>query len=126
MNSAKRNRFYHASPKRFRKGQIIGTTTGNLFMTNAPAPHYSIAPEAVNENWTVYEVVPIGKLGWGRTFDEWIADAAEVVRKVGTARGLSRNGKRESKGHRPHFDRHQERILIEAPPAGRPVAERIA
>ena len=103
-----KTKFFHASPKRFRVGDILDgqhsrgveysneERRGYIYLTTAPEAHYSILECAWEENWNVYEVLPIGevKFSWG--WDEIIVREAMVLRFVGSTRGICR--KRLSSG----------------------------
>lgn len=67
-------------------------------MTADPVPHYTIFKKAAEQNWTVYEVKPLRKVKIGRCWDEAGCVLVEVVRRVGSARGLANSDKREIKG----------------------------
>ena len=91
-NRNRKQRWFHATSRRFRNGQRIGIN-GELFLTSSPEPHYTILCEALAWDWHIYEVSPVGKLQFGRCYDEAIAESGIVTRYVGKARGISRNGK---------------------------------
>ena len=110
MNGKKR-RFYHASPKRFKPGDILyGDKCRDgvpvVFMTTEPNPHYTIRDRALKENWRVYEVVPIGKVKIHTFWEEACVTMAEVSRCVGNARGIFINKYR-------HFSAGRKNALTE-------------
>lgn len=100
--SESKPKYYHASPKKFKPGKVlipgqergmdtsIGWSTSVVFMTNSALPHFTILKKAYQDNWNVYEVVPIGKVYRGN-WDDVGADRVEVVRRVGNARGIVNN-----------------------------------
>lgn len=98
-------RLYYATPRRYRVGQVIRPSAlgkGRLwqyhftgvFCTTREEPHYTILPATIKDGWHVYEVRPEGKVKYGRMWDEVQVEAVEVVRYVGTARGIVRLHKR--------------------------------
>ena len=89
-------RWYHASPRRFKKGALLARN-GAVFMTDSPVPHYTILPDARHFGWHVYEVRPLAKIYFGLCWDEAITDQAEVVQYIGTARGIAAQKKNGSK-----------------------------
>lgn len=91
-------RFFHASPRRFHIGKVLGGPSDIVFVTSSERPHYTIAQRAREEGWHVYEVQPIGRVNIGRCYDEGWTERVEVIRYVGNARGIGRNG-RFSKYH---------------------------
>ena len=102
-HSPKRGRkYYHASPRRFRRGDFIRPGAGwdavAVFMNDSPEPHRTISEDALSENWFVYEVEPVGsKPRRGYRWDEWQAPAgAEVVRVLGRARSFAPRHKQSS------------------------------
>lgn len=90
-------KFYHASPHRFKPGDLIGSHDTPVFMTGAQMPHYTIHAQAVKENWYVYRVRPLYKVNPGHVWDEAWTVMAEVVRCVAAARGIDRNRKKHWK-----------------------------
>ena len=103
----RKRRWYHASPVRFSRGDVI-RANDTVFLTGSPQPHYTIVGSAVRFNWTVYEVEPLGKLYFGEWNEVVCPNGAEVIRTVGSARGLSRNGRRTSRVrecYRSHYGR---------------------
>lgn len=90
-------KYYHASPHRFKPGDLIGSHDTLVFMTGAQMPHYTIHREATRENWFVYRVRPLYKVNQGHCWDEAWTVMAEIVRCVGTARGIDRNRKKHWK-----------------------------
>jgi len=89
-------KWYHASPQHFKPGDVIGRHDLKVYMTCSPEPHFTIYDKAVEENWTVYEVRPLGRIheGW---WDDAYTIQAEVIRKVGHSRGLANNFKKHFK-----------------------------
>lgn len=83
----KKRRYYHVSPRRFRRGQVL-TANNAVHMTESPLPHYTIFEEAYKDGWYVYEVVPLGTVTLDKCWDAWLARAATVKRLVGSARGI--------------------------------------
>lgn len=95
-------KYYHASPKRFKIGKVLvpgldrgkesslGWGTSVVYMTNSMLPHFTILKNAYKENWHIYEVQPIGKV-WQGLWDDVGAERAEVVKYIGTARGIVNN-----------------------------------
>ena len=88
-------RFYHASPRRFRHGDILtgghgyGVAHRNVCMTSAPQPHGTILEKALAGDWHVYEVEPLCEVRFNEYNSEFQSCAARVLRKVGNARGLA-------------------------------------
>jgi hypothetical protein len=90
-------RFYHASPRRFRHGDLLtgghdggyGYPHPNVCMTNSPAPHGTVAHKAVEENWLVYEVQPNGTVTHNEGNGEYQARSATVLQCVGRAAALA-------------------------------------
>lgn len=87
-------KYYHATPRRLRVGdrltpclQKTGMEQG-VYLNSRPEPHFTIAAQAVADNWHVYEVTPIGATKVG-SFEDIVAPmGAEIVRRVGNARGI--------------------------------------
>lgn len=90
-------KYYHASPQHFHPGDVIGHHDIPVYMTQSPEPHYTIYESAIKDNWFVYEVVPLDKVCLGGCWDEAITNQAEVVRRVGNARGIANNTKKHFK-----------------------------
>lgn len=90
-------KYYHSSPHKFHPGDIIGRHDLPIFLTQDPNPHYTILKTAVKDNWSVYEVRPVTKVGLGRCWDEAICVQVEVVKRVGSARGIAVNSNRHYK-----------------------------
>jgi len=89
-------KFYHASPKRFRVGDLVEPRstdggTAAVYLTTEPLPHYTIADAAREEGWEVYVVAPIGKVLAGNYSDIITHYPCVIVGRVGNARGLLRN-----------------------------------
>lgn len=94
------NKWYHASPRRLSISTVLTgafapsgpwKAKGLVFITAGETPHYSIIDQAVTENWHVYQVMPLDKkIRWGSHLDEAACLSAQVVRYVGTARGIVR------------------------------------
>src|SRR5690606_4805309 len=63
-------KYYHASPRRFRNGDILtgghdggfGYAHDNVCITTSPAPHVTVYEKAFMEDWHVYEVEPLGEV----------------------------------------------------------------
>ena len=88
--------WYHASAKRFHVGDMLTNVVCNgyagsyVYLTSSPIPHYTIVDKAIEWNHFVYEVEPLGKLRYGKNYDEAMCLQARVVRCVGSARGILR------------------------------------
>ena len=93
-----KNKWYHASPKRLPVGTILTgvfspngpwEAQGKVFITAGETPHYSIVDIAVKENWHIYQVMPLDRvIFWGSSWDEATCFSAQIVRYVGTSRGI--------------------------------------
>jgi len=94
-----RLKFYHASPRRFRNGDIlVGGQPGGfgyaghmVSLTTEPYPHITIKSNAVSEDWFVYEVEPNDKIQFLRTdygMGEYRTRSATVIRNLGKARAF--------------------------------------
>jgi hypothetical protein len=86
-----RTKFYHASPRRFKVGDVLsprGDSPG-IFLTTDPVPHYTILEdvEASKSPWYVYEVEPLGDVVPG-FWDDLIASRVKILRFVGNAQGM--------------------------------------
>lgn len=96
--------FYHASPRRFRNGDVLvgghkggaGTAHSNVCLTTSPVPHGTVAAKAIAENWIVYEVRPLYPCRYVEGNGEVQTRAAVVVRTVGTAAAFA---KKTGKGY---------------------------
>lgn len=89
-----KQKFYHATPARFKKGDRISACSSSvvgknyqcslhgIYLTTSPYVHFTVIDKAVESKWNVYEVSPIGKLYRGM-WDEWITMEVEVVQKIG-------------------------------------------
>ena len=109
-----KTKLYHASPRRMKPGTIIvpGSQTSlkshyeadRVYMTPTVRPHFTILERALKDNWYIYEVQPLADVepGW---YDDFVTTRAEIVRQVGTARGLSRA--RQNKKQPPPEDPEQ-------------------
>lgn len=100
------NRFYHASPYRLRHGTILryGIKDQNfkteyynegVFLTIEPNPHFTVRTKAIEQNWYVYEVTPIGDIQLGG-WNDLVCQEAKVIKCVGNARGIGSRHKRGS------------------------------
>lgn len=105
-------KFYHASPVRFRHGDIItgghsggsGYAHSNVCMTTSPVPHGTIASNipgwsgsrthdrpaddfqpVQDKDWYVYEVEPRGKVHYVAGNGEYQAASAMVLKNIGKA-----------------------------------------
>lgn len=105
---------YHASPVRFRHGDLIvggrgggsGYSHPNVCMTTSPIAHRTInrnipgwgghhvnpnfdspysKPPVVDKDWFVYVVEPIGPLHYVEVNEEYQARSAKVIRNLGKA-----------------------------------------
>ena len=106
-------KFYHASPRRFRHGDVLtgGHSGGaeychdNVCMTTSPDPHITIRsnipgwpgyrghwdnryPIDMKQTWYIYEVEPLYGPVYVSGNDEYQTRAAKVLRLVGTAAAL--------------------------------------
>lgn len=98
-------KWFHASPHRFRVGDIVSGRIGDhaganqsdpapvVYLTNSPVPHNTVGGYITQDkehgnNWHVYEVEPLHKLKFGDDFGEAQVGAAQVVRYVGNAFGI--------------------------------------
>lgn len=97
-----KRKFFHASPERFSKGDILLPLgwKQKVFLNDNPIPHYSIAHTAAEEGWQIYEVQPVGGVVFRSDWDELVCRKAVVQRCVGSARGLLRKyrGRRNKEG----------------------------
>ncbi|TXH10286.1 MAG: hypothetical protein E6R04_05805 [Spirochaetes bacterium] len=90
--------FYHASPKRFRHGDVLrgnmsggyGSEHENVCMTTTPKPHGTIQ-SAIQDDWFVYEVEPVGPVWFVEINKEYQAHQAVVKSLVGRAGALNKN-----------------------------------
>jgi hypothetical protein len=95
----KRESYYHSSPYRMRSGTILvpGGITGKrnynssldnyVYMTMSPHCHHTIVDRAVEDNWYVYQVEPLGILQLG-VWDDVLTPSAKVLKCIGRARGI--------------------------------------
>lgn len=90
---------YHASPRRFRRGDVLeggreggaGYAHEAVCMSDTPAPHGTVSTRAIAENWYVYRVRPHRcRAAYVEGNGEYQADRAEVLELVGRADALSR------------------------------------
>jgi hypothetical protein len=109
-------KFYHASPKRFRYGDIlVGGLSGgsgyghlNVCLTTTPVPHPTIQSHipgwkghywgggespylekpVIDRDWFVYEVEPIGPVHYVAGNDEYQAKRAKVLKNLGKAKSF--------------------------------------
>lgn len=101
-------KFYHASPKRFRYGDILtgnrsggaATGSGNVCMTTTEEPHVTIKScmkkddyntkmnIADPDQWFIYLVEPIGNVVYVEGNHEYQAKSAKVLRNLGKALSL--------------------------------------
>ncbi len=104
-----KTRFYHASPKRFKQGDILtggheggaNTTHTNVCMTTSPIPHATITGYIPGwpgyrghfddrysldaSEWYVYEVEPLYEPRYSHGYHEYQTRAAKVLRLVNKA-----------------------------------------
>ncbi len=104
-------KFYHASPVRFRAGDLLrgrrgggsGYGSPHVYMSTSPVPHGTISGNipgwpgfrpsedsaqkgrVSDRDWYVYEVEPVGTVWYGESNLEYIADQAVVVKNLGKA-----------------------------------------
>ena len=86
--------FFHASPHRFAVGDVLepqppskrnfACSSGFVYLTDAPAPHYCIDVIAKEDGWLVYRVEPIGQVRPGLV-DDLICERARVLACLGPA-----------------------------------------
>ena len=93
-----KTKFYHCSPKRFKKGDVLispandedhnfpGQGHDGVFLNTSPVPHFTIWT-IITKKWHVYEVNPVGRLSYG-TWDDIICESAIVEKRVGSAKGI--------------------------------------
>jgi len=103
-------KLYHASPLRFRFGDILegghgggaGYAHWNVCMTDSPVTHGSISHH-VDWSWTVYEVEPLAPVRYVEGNAEYQTTRARVIRVVGNARSILENvrKRRNPKDTRP-------------------------
>ncbi|GHO79054.1 hypothetical protein KSD_68250 [Ktedonobacter sp. SOSP1-85] len=60
---------------------------GFIFLNSHTTPHYTKREAAMRESWHIYEVAPLGPLGFGGQWDEAVCRTAEIIRYVGSAGG---------------------------------------
>lgn len=108
-------KFYHASPDRLKIGTVLFPSTHQfVYLTNSPVPHATIFRDAIEQNWHIYEVMPMGDL-WPGWCHDLICHQAEIIRYIGKAKGIASShrkhfrakGIRSNKGsyiHFPNFD----------------------
>jgi len=90
--------FYHASPERFRHGDVLrgnmsggyGSEHENVCMTTTPKPHGTIQ-SAIQDDWFVYEVEPVGPVWFVEVNNEYQAKQAVVKSMVGKAGAMNKN-----------------------------------
>ena len=98
-NRGGRVRYFHASPRRLKTGTWLSPQAGRgnyrmsgehegVFLTTEAMPHFTILAKARREGWHVYEVEPDGPV-WDGSWGDRVARRAQIVRYVGSARGLS-------------------------------------
>jgi hypothetical protein len=108
-------KFYHASPKRFRYGQVLfGGKSGGwidknhddksvledincIYMTTNPMPHGTIARSGIDD-WFIYEVEPLQDVKYNGGNLEYVTHSAKVVKNVGTARSFLQRYKKQYSG----------------------------
>jgi len=103
-------KLYHASPTKYKPGDRINPFHNKknfyhcgevIYMTGQEAPHYTIWKEAFEGDWDVYEVKPSGRIHFGSCWDEYFTEEfVEVVKKVGSAKGLAIKGNLTPKDRR--------------------------
>lgn len=106
-------KFYHASPKRLRHGDILvpGDNHSEVSLTTSPVPHATIAFERIlpeprfrqsmieqgrwkkewDGKWYVYEVKPLKSVRYMGEEREARTEKAQIIKFVGDARGILRN-----------------------------------
>lgn len=91
-----RKRFYHLSATKLEIGtKLVPNKYSVVCLSDSPYPHCTIAPMAHEENWFIYEVSPLGEIGYGHEYKELICFAAVVKRQLGRVSKFSK--KKESK-----------------------------
>lgn len=86
--------FFHASPHRFAVGDMLepqppskrnfACSSGFVYLTDAPAPHYCLDVIAKEDGWLVYRVEPLGSVRSGLA-DDLICERARVLECLGPA-----------------------------------------
>ncbi len=103
-----RRHYFHASPKRFKVGDILDPSYAKnadffddkqaIFGSNDAYPHYTISEFAGEESWHIYEITPLEKGTLpkaGGLWDEYQFKTPVVVKKyIGTAAGILNNRKK--------------------------------
>lgn len=82
--------YYHCSPVALQTGEVVipRFDCHVMFMSDNPAPHYTIAEFCWEEGWYVYEVHPLGEVLYGTKYKELMAASAVVVQCLGKALDL--------------------------------------
>ena len=90
-------RFYHASPRRFKIGQVLTASQPvkknydwceqGIFVTDKPAAHHTIYYDIQNKGWHLYEVEPVCRMKRGWYSAEWIAREVVIKNYVGVIGG---------------------------------------
>lgn len=86
--------FFHASPHRFTVGDVLepqppakrnfACSSGFVYLTDSPAPHYCLEVIAKEDGWLVYRVLPLGQVRPGLV-DDLICERARVLECLGPA-----------------------------------------
>ena len=120
--------YFHASPRRLRVGSWLAPQCGRanyrmstehegVFPTTEAVPHFTILAKARREGWHVYEVEPEGPVHDGSWGDR-VARRAQIVRYVGSARGLSERRVRRNAERAKRADKTEEAERIRTEPYG--------
>ena len=110
--------YYHASPKRFKHGDILtggheggyGYCHHNVCLTDSPSPHYTVHDKAVEENWFVYEVEPLGRVSFASGNDEFQTKAAKVLRLIGRVKPIFEHARENPSKPTPRPRDHADKL----------------
>lgn len=136
-------KFYHASPRRFRHGDILtghrpggyGSNHPNVCMTTDPMPHATIrsvipgwpdyhpgwdvtkdAPRDPSDaNWTIYEVEPLYPPMFVPENHEYQTRAAKVIRAVGPAKAFLQRYYKDVHDRSESFKLGKPEVVVEKP-----------
>lgn len=92
-------KYYHASPKRFKIGTILSNpgvhkknynaSIEGIYVTTSPYPHHTISHDFLKLN--IYEVLPLTKIYKG-IWGDFITDQVKVIKYIGNASNKSKTG----------------------------------
>ena len=118
-------KYYHCSPALLVPGDLIlpgGKGKSNykasdplcIYLTSRATPHFTVLEKAIEENWYVYEVKPQGKITIG-IWDDYISESpAQVINRLGNARGIAKLRTKFTDAEKERLERYKAELKKES------------